>query len=217
MRAAARGPGARPPCDAPAALTRPGAVRRPAARRRPACGAVAPARAPGYGDGVRELDVVGCPGRDALEPAHRAAARARRRPLPADLGRRAGGERDRARPAGRRPAAAADARPAAERHRGARPPARGGPDRRDQGQRLPRRAASSTAGSRSGSRSSDAIALALRTGSRIVGADEVLEAGGVAVPTRTRTRTRWRSSASSSTRSRRRTSARRPRARQSPS
>jgi hypothetical protein len=33
-----------------------------------------------------------------------------------------------------------------------------------------------------GSRSSDAIALALRTGSRIVGADEVLEAGGVAVP-----------------------------------
>ena len=33
-----------------------------------------------------------------------------------------------------------------------------------------------------GSRSSDAIALALRTGSRIVGADEVLDAGGVAVP-----------------------------------
>jgi bifunctional DNase/RNase len=33
-----------------------------------------------------------------------------------------------------------------------------------------------------GSRSSDAIALALRTGSRIVGADAVLEAGGVAVP-----------------------------------
>ena len=33
-----------------------------------------------------------------------------------------------------------------------------------------------------GSRSSDAIALALRTGARIVGADEVLEAGGVAVP-----------------------------------
>jgi bifunctional DNase/RNase len=33
-----------------------------------------------------------------------------------------------------------------------------------------------------GSRSSDAIALALRTGSRIVGADEVLAAGGVAVP-----------------------------------
>jgi bifunctional DNase/RNase len=32
------------------------------------------------------------------------------------------------------------------------------------------------------SRSSDAIALALRTGSRILGADEVLEAGGVAVP-----------------------------------
>jgi bifunctional DNase/RNase len=32
------------------------------------------------------------------------------------------------------------------------------------------------------SRSSDAIALALRTGSRIVGADEVLAAGGVAVP-----------------------------------
>ena len=32
------------------------------------------------------------------------------------------------------------------------------------------------------SRSSDAIALALRTGSRIMGADEVLEAGGVAVP-----------------------------------
>ena len=32
------------------------------------------------------------------------------------------------------------------------------------------------------SRSSDAIALALRTGARIVGADEVLEAGGVAVP-----------------------------------
>jgi uncharacterized protein len=31
-------------------------------------------------------------------------------------------------------------------------------------------------------RSSDAIALALRTGSRIVGADEVLDAGGVAVP-----------------------------------
>ncbi len=31
-------------------------------------------------------------------------------------------------------------------------------------------------------RSSDAIALALRTGSRIMGADEVLEAGGVAVP-----------------------------------
>jgi bifunctional DNase/RNase len=33
-----------------------------------------------------------------------------------------------------------------------------------------------------GSRSSDAIALALRTGSRIMGADSVLEAGGVAVP-----------------------------------
>jgi bifunctional DNase/RNase len=33
-----------------------------------------------------------------------------------------------------------------------------------------------------GSRSSDAIALALRTGSRIMGADEVLDAGGVAVP-----------------------------------
>lgn len=33
-----------------------------------------------------------------------------------------------------------------------------------------------------GCRSSDAIALALRTGSRIVGAEEVLEAGGVAVP-----------------------------------
>jgi bifunctional DNase/RNase len=32
------------------------------------------------------------------------------------------------------------------------------------------------------SRSSDAIALALRVGCRIVGADEVLEAGGVAVP-----------------------------------
>ena len=33
-----------------------------------------------------------------------------------------------------------------------------------------------------GCRSSDAIALALRVGCRIVGADEVLEAGGVAVP-----------------------------------
>ncbi len=33
-----------------------------------------------------------------------------------------------------------------------------------------------------GSRSSDAIALALRTGTRIMGADEVLETGGVAVP-----------------------------------
>jgi len=33
-----------------------------------------------------------------------------------------------------------------------------------------------------GSRSSDAIALALRTGTRIVGADAVLEEGGVAVP-----------------------------------
>src|SRR3954454_1714072 len=32
------------------------------------------------------------------------------------------------------------------------------------------------------SRSSDAIALALRVGCRIVGAEEVLEAGGVAVP-----------------------------------
>ena len=32
------------------------------------------------------------------------------------------------------------------------------------------------------SRSSDAIALALRTGSPIMGADEVIEAGGVAVP-----------------------------------
>jgi bifunctional DNase/RNase len=32
------------------------------------------------------------------------------------------------------------------------------------------------------SRSSDAIALALRVGCRIVGADEVLEAGGVSVP-----------------------------------
>ncbi|MBK6874219.1 MAG: bifunctional nuclease family protein [Kineosporiaceae bacterium] len=32
------------------------------------------------------------------------------------------------------------------------------------------------------SRSSDAIALALRTGSRIMGADQVLEEGGVAVP-----------------------------------
>jgi bifunctional DNase/RNase len=33
-----------------------------------------------------------------------------------------------------------------------------------------------------GARSSDAIALALRVGCRIVGAEEVLEAGGVAVP-----------------------------------
>ena len=33
-----------------------------------------------------------------------------------------------------------------------------------------------------GSRSSDAIALALRVGCRIVGADQVLETGGVAVP-----------------------------------
>ena len=33
-----------------------------------------------------------------------------------------------------------------------------------------------------GSRSSDAIALALRVGCRIVGAEDVLEAGGVAVP-----------------------------------
>ena len=33
-----------------------------------------------------------------------------------------------------------------------------------------------------GCRSSDAIALALRVGCRIVGADDVLEAGGVAVP-----------------------------------
>ena len=33
-----------------------------------------------------------------------------------------------------------------------------------------------------GSRSSDAIALALRTGTRIVGSDAVLEEGGVAVP-----------------------------------
>jgi bifunctional DNase/RNase len=33
-----------------------------------------------------------------------------------------------------------------------------------------------------GSRSSDAIALALRVGCRIMGADDVLEAGGVAVP-----------------------------------
>ena len=33
-----------------------------------------------------------------------------------------------------------------------------------------------------GCRSSDAIALALRVGCRIVGSDEVLEAGGVAVP-----------------------------------
>jgi uncharacterized protein len=33
-----------------------------------------------------------------------------------------------------------------------------------------------------GSRSSDAIALALRTGTPIMGTDEVLEAGGVAVP-----------------------------------
>ena len=33
-----------------------------------------------------------------------------------------------------------------------------------------------------GSRSSDAIALALRVGCRIVGADQVLESGGVAVP-----------------------------------
>jgi hypothetical protein len=33
-----------------------------------------------------------------------------------------------------------------------------------------------------GSRTSDAIALALRVGCRIVGADEVLESGGVAIP-----------------------------------
>ncbi len=37
-------------------------------------------------------------------------------------------------------------------------------------------------GLRVDSRTSDAIALALRTGSRIMGTDEVLEAGGVAVP-----------------------------------
>ena len=58
------------------------------------------------------------------------------------------------------------------------------------------------------SRSSDAIALALRTGTRIVGADEVLDDEGV--PVRTSRRTRSRSSGSSWTRSRPTTS--RPRA-----
>ena len=52
-----------------------------------------------------------CPGGDALQPAHRAAAGGGGGPLPADLDRRRRGDRDRLRPAGRRAAAAADPRP----------------------------------------------------------------------------------------------------------
>ncbi len=55
-------------------------------------------------------------------------------------------------------------------------------------------------------RPSDAIALALRTGTPIYGSDGVLDDAGIAIPTSRRTR--WRNSANSSTRSLRRTSVR---------
>ena len=55
-------------------------------------------------------------------------------------------------------------------------------------------------------RPSDAIALALRTGTPIFGAEEVLAEAGISIPDETSRRTRSSSSASSSTRSRRRTS-----------
>ena len=146
------------------------------------------------------------PGRDADQPADRAAARARRRPLPADLDRRGGGHRHRLRPAGHRAAAAADPRPHEERHRGAGPPAHRGADRRAARRGLPRGARSSTARPRSrrapptpspspcapARRSSRASRSSRRPASRCR-------------PRRTRT-TRWRSSASSSTTSRPRTS-----------
>ena len=83
----------------------------------PTPGAVAAAA--GYGDGSARAGCRRSPGRDALQQPDRAAARARRRAVPADLGRRRRGQRDRLRPAGRGAAAAADARPPAGRHRGA--------------------------------------------------------------------------------------------------
>ena len=56
------------------------------------------------------------------------------------------------------------------------------------------------------SRSSDAIALALRTGTEIVAGESLLEEAGVVDVARGGRTTRWRSSRSSSTRSRPRTS-----------
>ena len=79
------------------------------------------------------------------------------------------------------PPAPADPRPAQERHRGPRPRPDRGAHRRPQGRRLPRHARSSTAGSRSAPRSSDAIALALRTGAAIVAEEELLDEAGVAI------------------------------------
>ncbi len=107
------------------------------------------------------------PGGDAVEPAHRPAPGVDGGALPADLDRRRRGDRDRLRPAGRRAAPAADPRPAQGRARGT-------------GHQLSevritelkdgvfyavlvlRRRVEVSA------RPSDSIALALRTGSRIV-------------------------------------------------
>ena len=57
-----------------------------------------------------------------------------------------------------------------------------GPDHRDAGRRLLRRPWSSARGVEVSARPSDSIALALRTGSRIVCAEEVLDEAGLAVP-----------------------------------
>ncbi|CAA9319195.1 MAG: FIG01121484: hypothetical protein, partial [uncultured Nocardioidaceae bacterium] len=78
----------------------------------------------------------GCPGRDAVEPADRAAPRGGGGPLPAHLDRRGGGHGHRFRTTGRRAAAAADPRPDEGPPRRARRRAQRGPDHRDARRRL---------------------------------------------------------------------------------
>ncbi len=184
-RAAARGPG-------------PG----PAARRRRP---VARARRAGRVANVSELDVVGV---RVEMPSNQPIVLLREvggeRYLPIWIG--AGrGHRHRVRPAGRRAAAAADPRPDQGRAAGA------------PGSELTEVRITElrdgvfyaelvfASGVEVSARPSDAIALALRTGTPIFGAEEVLDEAGHRDPATSR-RTRSRSSASSSTRSRRRTS-----------
>ena len=103
-------------------------------------------------------------------------------PLPADLGRRGRGHRDRLRPAGHRAAAAADPRPAARRPR--RPSGvslqRGADHRAEDGVFYAVLVFNN--GVEVSARPSDAIALALRIDAPIRGADEVLEAAGIDIP-----------------------------------
>ena len=89
-----------------------------------------------YCEGVREVDVMGVrvemPSNQPIVLLREVAGG----PLPAHLDRGRGGHRDRVRPAGRRPAAAADPRPDEGRARRHRQRAGRGPDHRGQGRRL---------------------------------------------------------------------------------